>query len=334
MRILVTGGYGFIGSNFIRHILNTYDDYEVVNLDALTYAGNPYNLSDIAENDRYTFIEGRIQDKELVSRIVRDVDWVVNFAAESHVDRSIANVAPFLHTNVIGLQTILDAAKNSDVERFLHISTDEIYGSLSTEDGKFTEETPLAPNSPYSASKASGDLLIRAYNNTYNFPVIIARPSNNYGPFQYPEKFIPLMITNLIDGKSVPVYGEGLNIRDWLFVEDDCRALDIILHKGKDGETYNVGGNSEMRNIDAVKIALSILNKDEGQISYVIDRPGHDYRYAIDNTKIQSKLGWQPTVEFSDGMAQTIQWYKDNEWWWRPLKARLKSLTRGFWQEQ
>ncbi len=332
MRILVTGGYGFIGSNFIRHILNTYEDYEAVNLDALTYAGNPYNLSDIAENDRYTFVEGRIEDKELVSKLVRDVDWVVNFAAETHVDRSIANATPFLHTNIIGLQTLLDAAKNSDVERFLHISTDEIYGSLSSEDGKFTEETPLAPNSPYSASKASGDLLIRAYNNTYNFPAIIARPSNNYGPFQYPEKFIPLMITNLIDGNPVPVYGEGVNIRDWLFVEDDCRALDIILHKGKAGETYNVGGNSEMKNIDAVNIALSILNMDEGHINYVKDRPGHDYRYAIDNTKIQSKLGWRPTVDFSEGMSQTIKWYKDNEWWWRPLKARLKSVAKGFWQ--
>jgi dTDP-glucose 4,6-dehydratase len=334
MKILVTGGCGFIGSSFIKHILKTYEDYEIINLDALTYAGNPYNLSNVADNERYTFIEGRIQDKELTSKIVMGVDWVVNFAAESHVDRSIINVSPFLHTNIIGLQCLLDAAKNSDVERFLHVSTDEVYGCLHSDNGKFTEETPLAPNSPYSASKASGDLLIRAYNATYNFPVIIARPSNNYGPFQYPEKFIPLMITNLIDDKPVPVYGEGINIRDWIFVEDTCKALDVILHKGKAGEAYNAGGNCEHRNIDVVKMVLSILKKDESSISYVQDRPGHDYRYALDNTKINTKLRWEPSVDFPAGLTETINWYKSNEWWWRPLKTRGKSLSTGFWQNQ
>ncbi|UCG79548.1 MAG: dTDP-glucose 4,6-dehydratase [Nitrospirota bacterium] len=332
MRILVTGGCGFIGSNFIRYMLNRYEDYEVINLDALTYAGNPYNLSDITENDRYTFVEGRIQDKDIINKMIMEVDWVINFAAESHVDRSIRNASPFLYTNVIGLQCLLDAARNSDVERFLHVSTDEVYGSHHSDEGKFTEESPLAPNSPYAASKASGDLLIRSYNNTFNFPVIIARPSNNYGPFQYPEKFIPLMITNLLDNKPVPLYGDGSNIRDWLFVEDTCRALDIVLHKGKAGEIYNVGCNCEMKNIDVVKHVLKILQKDESFIKYVEDRPGHDYRYSIDTRKICDKLGWKPEISFEDGISRTVKWVADNEWWWRPLKARLKSLSSGFWQ--
>lgn len=333
MRILVTGGCGFIGSNFIRYMLNSYPDYEIVNLDALTYAGNPYNLSDVIQNERYTFVEGRIENTELVSKIIKTVDWVVNFAAESHVDRSIVNAVPFLQTNVIGLQSLLEAAKKSDVERFLHISTDEVYGSLETEEGKFTEESPLAPNSPYAASKAAGDLLIRAYKRTYNFSAIVARPTNNYGPFQYPEKFLPLMITNLIDDKPVPVYGEGRNIRDWLFVEDAAQGIDIILHKGKTGEIYNLGGENEIRNIDLVEMVLSLVGKDRGMIKFVPDRPGHDYRYALENTKINTNLGWKPSLSFSEGVQKTIQWYRENEWWWRPLKARLSSASKGFWQQ-
>jgi len=333
MKILVTGGCGFIGSNFIRYMLEKYTDYEITNLDALTYAGNPYNLTDVTQDSRYTFVEGRIEDRELVAKLIMDVDWVVNFAAESHVDRSIVNAYPFLQTNVIGLQSLLEASKNSDIERFLHISTDEVYGSLHTESGKFTEETPLAPNSPYAASKASGDLLIRAYNITFNFPAIIARPSNNYGPYQYPEKFIPLMITNLLDDRKVPIYGEGLNIRDWLYVEDTCRALDIILHKGKAGEIYNVGGDCEKRNIDVAKTVISMLHKDDSDIEYVKDRPGHDYRYALDNSKISSNLGWTPSMSFEEGIRKTINWYRQNEWWWRPLKARLSTASKGFWQK-
>ncbi len=334
MKILVTGGCGFIGSNFIRFMLKTYDDYEIINLDALTYAGNPYNLSDVAESDRYSFIEGRIENRELVAKTVMNVDYVVNFAAESHVDRSIVNAYPFLQTNVIGLQSLLEASKNSDIERFLHISTDEVYGSHHSDKGRFTEETPLAPNSPYSASKAAGDMFIRAYHKTFGLPVIVARPSNNYGPFQYPEKFLPLMITNLIDDKPVPVYGEGLNIRDWLYVEDTCSALDIILHKGKPGEIYNVGGNTEKRNIDIVRTVLSIFEKDDNYITYVTDRPGHDYRYALDNAKIFENLGWAPNVDFTEGLSRTVAWYKENAWWWRPLKTRLSSASKGFWQKK
>lgn len=332
MKILVTGGCGFIGSNFIRHVLRTYADYEIINLDALTYAGNPYNLSDIVKDERYTFVEGRVENQELVARIMRTVDWVVNFAAESHVDRSIVNAVPFLQTNVIGLQCLLDAAKKSDVERFLHISTDEVYGSLETEEGIFTEETPLAPNSPYAASKAAGDLLIRAHRKTFNFPVIIARPTNNYGPYQFPEKFIPLMITNLIDDRRVPVYGQGLNIRDWLYVEDAARGLDTILHKGKAGETYNIGGESEVRNIELVESVLAILGKGREMMEFVTDRPGHDFRYALDNAKIRAQLGWKPDVNFREGLERTVRWFQENEWWWRPLKARLTAASRGFWQ--
>jgi dTDP-glucose 4,6-dehydratase len=333
MRILVTGGCGFIGSNFIRHILRKYADYEIINLDALTYAGNPYNLSDIIKNERYTFVEGRIENGDLTAQIIKTVDWVVNFAAESHVDRSILNAAPFLQTNVMGLQSLLDAAKKSNVERFLHISTDEVYGSLESEEGKFTEETPLNPNSPYAASKAAGDLLIRSYKMTFNIPVIIARPTNNYGPYQFPEKFIPLMITNAIDSKPVPVYGKGLNIRDWLFVEDAAQGIDVILHKGKNGEVYNIGGGNEVRNIDLAESVLSLMGKSKDLIHFVTDRPGHDFRYSLDNAKISSNLGWKPGVAFSEGIKKTIQWYQDNEWWWRPLKARLSAASKGFWQQ-
>lgn len=333
MKLFITGGCGFIGSNFIRHMLNKYPDYEIINLDALTYAGNPENLRDIEDDRRYRFVEGRIEDAVAIKRLVQDVDAVVHFAAESHVDRSIKDALPFLTTNVIGTYTLLEAAKTASLRKFIHISTDEVYGTLADE-GKFTEETPLRPNSPYSASKASGDMLVRAYYETYGFPAIIVRPSNNYGLYQFPEKFIPLMITNIIDNIPIPVYGEGKNIRDWLFVEDNCRAIDLILHNGKDGEAYNVGGNAEMRNIDITRNILSLMDRDEGLITFVKDRPGHDYRYALDNTKIERELGWKPSSDINALLKKTVAWYRENEWWWRPLKKRLSSESIGFWSKQ
>lgn len=332
MKILVTGGCGFIGSHFIRHLLNKYPAYSLINLDALTYAGNPESLKDVQGNGRYTFVKGNIEDAVLVKEVMHAVDSVVHFAAESHVDRSIIDAQPFLTTNVMGTHVMLSAARDVSVKRFIHISTDEVYGSLGDE-GKFTEETPLMPNSPYSASKASGDLLVRAYHETYGLPAVIVRPSNNYGPYQFPEKFIPLMITNLFEDRPVPVYGEGKNIRDWLFVEDNCRAIDLILHKGRPGEAYNVGGNAERRNIEIAKKVLELMGKDEGFITYVTDRPGHDYRYALDTSKIERELGWKPSVDIDSGLIKTVQWYRDNEWWWWPLKERLSSESKGFWEK-
>ena len=332
MKILVTGGCGFIGSHFIRHLLNKYPAYSLINLDALTYAGNRENLKDIEGRKNYAFVKGKIEDAALVRDLVREVDAVVHFAAESHVDRSIADAQPFLMTNVMGTYTLLDAAKNSLVKRFVHMSTDEVYGTLG-EEGKFTEDTPLRPNSPYAASKASADMLVRAYHETFGFPSLIVRPSNNYGPYQYPEKFIPLMITNLFEDRSVPVYGEGKNVRDWLFVEDNCSAIDLILHKGKMGDTYNVGGNAERRNIDIVTKVMAIMGKDESLITHVKDRPGHDYRYALDTSKIERELGWKPSVDIDSGLIKTVQWYRDNEWWWWPLKERLSSESKGFWEK-
>lgn len=332
MKLLITGGCGFIGSNFIRHISNKYPEYELINLDALTYAGNPDNLRDITTGSSYRFIKGNIEDIPLVKDLVSGVDCVIHFAAESHVDRSIIDAQPFLMTNVIGTNAVLNTAKGAGVKRFIHISTDEVYGTLGDE-GTFTEETPLRPNSPYAASKASGDMLVRAYHETYGFPAIIVRPSNNYGPYQFPEKFIPLMITNLMDNEPIPVYGEGRNVRDWLFVEDNCRAIDMILHEGKDGEVYNVGGSAEMRNMDIVRKVLDIMGKDDSFITFVKDRPGHDYRYALDNSKIIRELGWRPSVDIDKLIMKTISWYKDNEWWWRPLKQRLSSESKGFWSK-
>lgn len=330
MKILVTGGCGFIGSNFIRHMLGSYPDYRIINLDALTYAGNLENLKGIKDDGRYTFVKGRIEDSSLLKEVMAGVDCVVHFAAESHVDRSILDAQPFLITNVIGTSLVLEAAKRVCIKRFVHISTDEVYGALG-EEGKFTETTPLLPNSPYAASKASGDLIVRAYHETYDFPAIIVRPSNNYGPFQFPEKLMPLMITNLMDEKPVPVYGDGKNVRDWLFVEDNCRAIDLIIHRGRTGEVYNVGGNAERKNIEIVKNVLAILGKDESFITFVKDRPGHDYRYALDNGKIERELGWRPSVGIDSGLEKTVDWYKKNEWWWRPLKDRLASESAGFW---
>ncbi|MBM4136359.1 MAG: dTDP-glucose 4,6-dehydratase [Nitrospira sp.] len=330
MKLLVTGGCGFIGSNFIRYILKEYPDYEIINLDALTYAGNPENLRDIEKSPRYRFVHGRIEDATTVKSLMEGMDGVVHFAAESHVDRSIVDAQPFLKTNILGTHLLYGIAKEYGIKRFIHISTDEVYGTLS-ESGKFTEESPLKPNSPYSASKASADLLARAYYETHDFPVIIVRPSNNYGPYQFPEKFIPLMITNILWGKPIPIYGKGENVRDWLYVEDNCRAIDTILHKGKSGEIYNVGGDGETKNIALAREVLNIMGKDESYITFVKDRPGHDFRYALDNAKIASELGWRPLVRITGGIEKTIQWYQENEWWWKPLKERLSSESKGFW---
>ncbi|TGE33787.1 dTDP-glucose 4,6-dehydratase [Desulfosporosinus sp. Sb-LF] len=327
--ILVTGGAGFIGSNFVKYILENYN-YYIINLDALTYAGNLENLKDLEEDFRYTFVKGDIRDREMVRQLFSkySIDTVVNFAAESHVDRSITDPEVFLTTNIIGTQTLLDVAKdhwklkpgdkyNREFKtgfKFLQVSTDEVYGSLGKE-GIFTEKTPLSPNSPYSASKASADMVVRAYHETFGLPVNITRCSNNYGPYQFPEKLIPLIINNSNHNKSLPVYGDGLQIRDWLHVKDHCRGIDSVLHKGAIGEVYNIGGNNEKANIEIVKLILENLHKPETLITFVEDRPGHDRRYAIDNTKITTQLGWCPSYTFEQGIGETIQWYLDNEEW-------------------
>ena len=328
--ILVTGGAGFIGSNFIHYLLKNYGDIRVVNLDLLTYAGNLDNLADICEDKRYFFAKGDIHDRALVNELFDkfDFDTVVNFAAESHVDRSITNPDIFLQTNVLGTQTLLDAAKahwKLDVNdkysrefkegvKYLQVSTDEVYGALGAT-GMFTETTPLAPNSPYSASKASADFVVRAYDKTYGMPVNITRCSNNYGPYQFPEKLIPLMINNCLSEKSLPVYGDGMQIRDWLYVEDHCAAIAAVLEKGELGEVYNIGGNNEKANIEIVKLIIGSTGKSEDLIVHVKDRPGHDRRYAIDNTKITTQLGWAPKHTFETGMAETIEWYlRHSEW--------------------
>ena len=317
-RILVTGGAGFIGSNFIRYMLENHS-YEIINLDALTYCGNLENLAGVEDDPRYTFVKGSITDKELVNRLIADSDAVVNFAAESHVDRSIEDPSIFIRTNVMGTQTLLEASRRHGVERFIQISTDEVYGSA--EEGYFTEDTPLAPNSPYSASKASADLIVRAYNRTYGLPTNITRCSNNYGPYQFPEKLIPLMITNALEDKPLPVYGDGMNVRDWIHVYDHCRAIDLVLHHGRVGEVYNIGGNNERRNIEIVKLIIRELGKDESLIKFVDDRPGHDRRYAIDASKIMEELGWRPTYSFEEGIRETIQWYIENREWWENIKS-------------
>ncbi|OEC86691.1 MULTISPECIES: dTDP-glucose 4,6-dehydratase [Methanobacterium] len=319
-KILITGGAGFIGSNFVRYMLDKYGDYELVNLDSLTYCGNLENLRGIEDNPNYTFCKGDITDKDLVFKITSDADYIVNFAAESHVDRSIEDPEIFIKSNVLGTQVLLDAAKEYGIKKYLQVSTDEVYGSLG-KTGYFRENTPLAPNSPYSASKASADLMVRAYNKTFDLPVNITRCSNNYGPYQFPEKLIPLMISNALENKPLPVYGDGLNVRDWLHVYDHCSAIDLVLHRGKIGEIYNIGGNNEKKNIDIVKLILQNLNKPESLINFVKDRLGHDRRYAIDSSKIQSELGWTPKYTFETGIAETIQWYLDNKEWWERIKS-------------
>ena len=314
MRLLVTGGAGFIGSCFIRHILEKHPDYKVINLDALTYCGNLDNLKDVASNPNYTFVKGNICDKDLVCELVEQADCVINFAAESHVDNSIKNPEIFIETNVQGTLNLLQASKTLGVDRFLQVSTDEVYGSLGRT-GYFYETTPLAPNSPYSASKASADLLVRAYYETYKLPTLNTRCSNNYGPYQYPEKLIPFFISQLLKDEKVPVYGDGLNVRDWLYVYDHCEAIDVVLHKGKIGEVYNIGGHNEKTNIEITHLILQAMGKDESSIKYVEDRLGHDRRYAISNDKITTELGWKPSVTFEQGIKLTIDWYLSNQEW-------------------
>ncbi|MBU7320630.1 dTDP-glucose 4,6-dehydratase [Paenibacillus oleatilyticus] len=319
MKVLITGGAGFIGSNFIIYMTNRYPNYEFVNFDALTYAGNLESLGSVHLLPNYRFIKGDITDRDLVESVVADgVEAIVNFAAESHVDRSITEPGIFVKTNVLGTQVLLDAAKKYNIAKFLQVSTDEVYGTLG-ETGLFTETTPLAANSPYSSSKAGADLLVRAYHETYGLPVNITRCSNNYGPYQFPEKLIPLMIINAINNKSLPVYGDGLNVRDWLHVEDHCCAIDYVLHNGIDGEVYNVGGNNEKTNIQIVKTILAELGKSDDLIQFVKDRPGHDRRYAIDASKITKELGWTPKYNFESGIKETIQWYLQNQVWWERI---------------
>ncbi len=321
MNVLVTGGAGFIGSNFVRYMLNRYPDDHLTNLDALTYAGNLENLRDVEQHPNYTFVKGSIDDRQLVDRLFAGgIDRVVNFAAESHVDRSILAPDVFIQTNVMGTQVLLDAAKKYGVRKYVQISTDEVYGSLG-DTGLFTERTPLAPNSPYSASKAGADLLVRAYHETYGLPVNITRCSNNYGPYHFPEKLIPLMIANALNDKPLPVYGDGLNVRDWLYVEDHCRAIDLVLRRGADGEVYNIGGNNERTNLQIVKTILAELGKPESLIRFVQDRLGHDRRYAIDAAKIKRDLGWVPQVDFEAGIRQTVQWYVDHQDWWKRVQS-------------
>lgn len=326
MKLLVTGGAGFIGSCFVRHILNTYSDYKVVNIDALTYCGNLENLNDVKDNPNYTFVHGNICDHDLVRDIIKDVDCVVNFAAESHVDNSIKHPEIFVETNVQGTLNLLQACKELGIERYLQVGTDEVYGSLG-KTGYFYETTPIQPNSPYSASKASADLLVRAYYETYKLPVLNTRCSNNYGPYQYPEKLIPFFISQLLKGEKVPVYGDGLNVRDWLYVYDHCKAIDVVLHKGRVGEVYNIGGHNEKTNMEITHLILDAMGKDESSIKYVEDRLGHDRRYAIANDKIQSELGWEPSVTFEEGIKLTIDWYLNNQDWIKSIEDKKASLV-------
>ncbi len=320
MKLFVTGGAGFIGSNFIRHTLKEHPDWEITNLDKLTYAGNLENLKDIEDNPGYRFVKGDITDRELISSILQDeLDAIINFAAESHVDRSILDASPFVETNIKGTQILLEGARQYGVGRFVQVSTDEVYGS--TEKGKFTEKSPLAPNSPYSASKSAADLLCHAYWKSYQLPVMITRCTNNLGPFQFPEKLIPLAITNVLENKPIPVYGDGLNVRDWIYVEDHCRALDTVLQKGKPGEVYNIAANEEKTNLELIHRLLDIMGKSHELITFVSDRPGHDRRYALDITKISTELGWKPAYSFEKALGATVDWYINNETWWRKIKS-------------
>lgn len=320
MKLLVTGGAGFIGSNFIRYILNKYPDYKITNLDALTYAGNLENLKDFENDSRYKFVKGDICDSSLVDELVKDVDVIVHFAAESHVDRSIMDASDFVRTNVIGTQVLLESARENKTH-FHHISTDEVFGSLSANDSGFNETTPYDPRSPYSASKAGSDHLVRAYYHTYNLPITISNCSNNYGPYQFPEKVIPLFITNLLENKKVPLYGDGMNIRDWIHVDDHNRGVDLIIHKGKIGETYCLGGNCELTNKELTLKIIHSVSKDESMIEYVKDRLGHDRRYAIDYSKIKNELGWEPEIKFEEGLKELVEWYKENSEWVKNCKS-------------
>lgn len=321
MKLLVTGGAGFIGSNFIHFVLKKYPDYQVVNVDALTYAGNLENLKQWENDPRYTFVKGDVCDADLVGRLVKETDAIVHFAAESHVDRSILYADVFVRTNVLGTQTLLEAALRHGGKRFHHVSTDEVFGSLTLQDPPFSETTPHSPRSPYSASKAASDHMVAAYYHTYDLPVTTTNCSNNYGPYHFPEKLIPLAITNVLEGKKVPIYGDGLQIRDWLYVEDHCEAIDAVLHRGKVGETYCVGGNAERTNLDLIRRLLKIMKKGEGELEFVEDRRGHDRRYAIDFSKIKGELGWEPSIDLETGLRKTVQWFIENEDWWRKVKS-------------
>jgi len=321
--ILVTGGAGFIGSNFIHYMIKKYPEYNIINLDKLTYAGNLENLKSIEDKPNYKFIKGDIADRKIVSEIFssNQIDAVVNFAAESHVDRSIDDPGVFIQTDIYGTYVLLEAVKNHNTKLFFQISTDEVYGSIL--EGSFKEDDPLLPNSPYSASKAGAEMIVRSFYKTYGTPIVITRTSNNFGPYQFPEKIIPLFVTNLIDGLKVPLYGDGLNVRDWLYVEDNCRAIDIVLHKGKIGEIYNVGAGNEKPNIWITKKLIELTGKTEDMIEPVADRLGHDRRYSVDCSKIEREFGWKPQYDFEEALARTVRWYINNEQWWRPLKERI-----------
>ena len=322
--ILITGGYGFIGSNFIRYMLEKYTDINIINLDALTYAGNPENLKEINNDPRFTFVKGDIRNKNIVDKLMKQCDAIIHFAAESHVDRSIEDAGEFIQVNVYGTYVLLQAAleameSGNRIERFVMISTDEIYGNIPP--GCFSKETdPLMPRNPYAASKAGADRLAYSYHETHKLPVVITRSSNNFGPYQYPEKLLPLFITNLLERKKVPLYGDGRNIRDWLYVQDNCKAIDMVLHNGKNGEIYNIGGDNEKSNIEVTKQILSILGRDESFIEFVKDRKGHDRRYSLDSSKIKKELGWKPQVEFDTALKETVNWYVENVDWWDKLK--------------
>jgi dTDP-glucose 4,6-dehydratase len=330
VKLLVTGGAGFIGSNFIRYILSKYPDDQVINFDKLTYAGNLDNLKDLEGNLRYKFYKGDICDPNAVEKaigLVDGLDAVVNFAAESHVDRSILSAGAFVQTDVFGTYVLLEAVKRFKIERYVHISTDGVYGSL--EKGSFTEDSPLSPNSPYAASKAGGDLLVRSYIKTHNLPALITRSSNNYGPYQYPEKLISLFITNALQSKKLPLYGDGKNVRDWLYVEDNCEAIDVVLRRGRVGEIYHIAGESEKKNIEITKFILKDLGLSEELVEFVKDRPGHDRRYSIDCSKIK-KLGWKPKTNLEEGLRKTIYWFESNREWWEKIKEKQKEFQRFY----
>jgi dTDP-glucose 4,6-dehydratase len=325
MRLLVTGGAGFIGANFVHHTVETHPDYDVVVVDAFTYAGHRSSLAPVAE--RITVVEADICDEEAMDQAMAGCDVVVHFAAESHVDRSINDPGPFLRTNILGTETLLRMARKHGVGRFHHISTDEVFGALPLDGGRFDEETPYAPRSPYAASKAASDHLVRAYGETYGLPFSITNCSNNYGPYHLPEKAIPLFITNALDGKTLPLYGDGRSVRDYLFVTDHCRAIDLAIHSGKEGRTYCVGGGAERDGVALAETILDLLELPRDRIEFVADRPGHDRRYAIDATRIRGELGWEPSVSFEEGIAATIAWYKAQQDWWRPIKDRTEIIT-------
>lgn len=316
--LLVTGGAGFIGSNFVRYMLSRYPYYRIIVLDKLTYAGNLANLADVADNPNYRFVRGDIADQRLVDNLVAEVDAILNFAAETHVDRSIMDAGSFIQTDVYGTFVLLEAARKHRIERFLQVSTDEVYGDIPT--GSSLEDDPMRPRSPYSASKAGGEMMAKAYHVTYGLPVLITRGSNNYGPYQYPEKLIPVLITNAIDDQELPIYGDGRQVRDWLYVMDHCTGIDVVLHHGEVGEAYNIGGGNERINLEIAHQVLELLGKPRSLLRFVQDRPGHDRRYSLDTTKIR-RLGWEPARDFEEGLAETVRWYVENQAWWRPLKS-------------